>query len=661
VDEARFDQLTQFVAASRSRRDIVRVAIGSALGGLIGLCRRGDEVEAARRCRDEGHPCEGNQACCDGLVCTAGGEGRVRRCRRCPAGQVACGDRCSDGCTESDACGPGGPVSCGPCQRCDPAHGTCRPDEDLGGESCPGDDKCFARHVCRDGQCVGVDPVVCDPPDACHGPGTCLPATGSCSYPDLPDGTPCGDGNACLTGASCRGGVCQAGTTVDCSTDNPCLTARCDPVRGCVTTPKGAGTSCDDGDVCNGTRTCDGAGECRPGTPVTCAPCRRCNPVSGACEADLDQDGAVCPGDGNPCFGGFRCADGLCVGVDERQCAPLDDCHRTGACQPETGQCTNPNAPDGTICAAGPNRTGTCTAGQCRAECDAGHAECASQTEAGCLTDILTDPRNCGGCAESGGRVCAADERCVAGVCVPGGSADAVCLAAVDGCSFGASRCDDGSQGNCYCLTSTEDVPRCVSLRTLDCAATCATSAECPGTPRPDGEGTFGPDAFCARVDGCCDPGVAVCMDPCPSYCAVECACPQSCVGSSCLGPGLQVPGELTAASPTFQRCRGDGSSYAYVVDTYNHPGGALSINARGAASGGGTLDDTVLYLYSAFDPADPCAGLAATNDDNGCSLESRIAGTFPAGTYTVVLTTFQDGVAGSYTLEYNRCSPCHR
>ncbi len=84
-----------------------------------------------------------------------------------------------------------------------------------------------------------------------------------------------------------------------------------------------------------------------------------------------------------------------------------------------------------------------------------------------------------------------------------------------------------------------------------------------------------------------------------------------------------------------------------------------MTIGVRGASGGGGTIGDTYLYLYEDFDPDSPCNGIAAANDDNGCSLESRIVGTFPAGSYTVVVTTFRPNVEGSYTLEFDRCNPC--
>lgn len=108
-----------------------------------------------------------------------------------------------------------------------------------------------------------------------------------------------------------------------------------------------------------------------------------------------------------------------------------------------------------------------------------------------------------------------------------------------------------------------------------------------------------------------------------------------------------------------FARCGTFGTGHLYQTHSYAHAGGVLTIGTRGAASGGGTIGDTYLALYTDFDPDNPCDGLVATNDDNGCTLESRIAGSFPAGLYTVVVTTFRTNVEGTYTLEFNWCSPC--
>ena len=81
------------------------------------------------------------------------------------------------------------------------------------GTSCDDLNACTLSDTCQSGVCVGTNPVACAPSDACHNAGTCLTATGSCSYPAKPDGTVCDDANACTVNDACGSGVC-AGSPV---------------------------------------------------------------------------------------------------------------------------------------------------------------------------------------------------------------------------------------------------------------------------------------------------------------------------------------------------------------------------------------------------------------------------------------------------------------
>jgi hypothetical protein len=82
-------------------------------------------------------------------------------------------------------------------------------------------------------------------------------------------------------------------------------------------------------------------------------------------------------------------------------------------------------------------------------------------------------------------------------------------------------------------------------------------------------------------------------------------------------------------------------------------------LGLRGRATHGGSLFDPFLYLYSGFDPNNPCDNLAAMDDDDGCGRDSLISlPDLAAGTYTVVASSFYptsdpfDEPTGSYTLE---------
>jgi streptogramin lyase len=52
----------------------------------------------------------------------------------------------------------------------------------------------------------------------------------------------------------------------------------------------------------------------------------------------------------NACTQADACNAGMCVGGNPVVCMATDQCHVAGMCNPMTGTCTNPNAPDGTPC-----------------------------------------------------------------------------------------------------------------------------------------------------------------------------------------------------------------------------------------------------------------------------------------------------------------------
>jgi hypothetical protein len=83
VDDKRFDEFVKQVSAGReARRSFVKRAAGGALAGFVAL--RGGKAGAVPSCRTAGHPCEGNQECCPGLVCRVTGPGNAKRCAAPP-------------------------------------------------------------------------------------------------------------------------------------------------------------------------------------------------------------------------------------------------------------------------------------------------------------------------------------------------------------------------------------------------------------------------------------------------------------------------------------------------------------------------------------------------------------------------------------------------
>jgi hypothetical protein len=105
---------------------------------------------------------------------------------------------------------------------------------------------------------------------------------------------------------------------------------------------------------------------------------------------------------------GDTCGGGSCQGGAPVVCSALDQCHVAGVCNPGTGLCSDPNAPDGTTCDDGNAGTSgdNCQAGVCT-----GGAACTS----------TNDPKSsgyykklCGNGNNSGETLTDADAQCVA-------------------------------------------------------------------------------------------------------------------------------------------------------------------------------------------------------------------------------------------------------
>ena len=112
----------------------------------------------------------------------------------------------------------------------------------------------FGQPGCAGG-CDDANPCTAD---TCSG--------SSCAHTPFAAGTSCSDGDACNGDESCTSsGQCvRTGSSPD--DFNPCTLDECDASTGVVThTPLAAGSSCSDGDVCNGVESCDSTGRCQPG------------------------------------------------------------------------------------------------------------------------------------------------------------------------------------------------------------------------------------------------------------------------------------------------------------------------------------------------------------------------------------------------------------
>ena len=205
-------------------------------------------------------------------------------------------------------------------------------------------------------------------------------------------------------GDDCSGGSnCVISGTQQCNTD---LTA-----LSCQGTFHPAGSSCDDGDVCTDTDSCDSLGVC--------------SGSAYSCDDGLPETTDVCNGDGT-CS--FLPNTGFCVvgGVSYTEGA-LDPSNACKACLTATSQTAFSARPDGTTCNDSKNCTtadqclsGACsgTTKVCDDSSDCTDDSCSEAT--GCVFDSsATEGNTC-----DDGKACTENTACTSGVCGGGATKD---------------------------------------------------------------------------------------------------------------------------------------------------------------------------------------------------------------------------------------------
>lgn len=313
--------------------------------------------------------CAGNGACCSGCL----GAGNV-----CQTGTstASCGkgDYCSV-CDTANQCQTNA-CSAGTCTTPKVADNTpCTGGKCLGGNCCTG---CMSGTTCA----AGTDKAACGKAGGtcsnCDTGNECLIGScsnGACSTTAALPGTPCGGGTGkCANGACCKGcwdGVtCQLGTALGVCGKGGAACTSCSDTNDCSTDGCTAGVCTHDAiPGCSD-------GKCGGATPLDCndkKPCTTdtCDPITGC--VHTNAEGIDCD-DGNPCTQHDSCSAGACKSGPELDCAPSDECHDAGACEPASGKCTNPAKKDGTKCTGGTCQGGKCVAGGSGGEAGASEA-----------------------------------------------------------------------------------------------------------------------------------------------------------------------------------------------------------------------------------------------------------------------------------------------
>ncbi len=336
--------------------------------GATPICGKSSTASADDVCRGcTASDCSGAKPACETSGSFAG------QCVQCTSGNAtACSgttpvcNTATDSCVQCNTpndCSAGGQCQVAACNanKCGYSNAT-------NGTSCTGSNKCYGSYSCQNGTCTGASPVVCTASDQCHTAGTCDPTTGACSNPTASNGTACTGSNKCFGSYSCQSGACTGASPVVCTASDQCHTAgSCDPTTGACSNPAAPdGTTCTNSNKCFGSYSCQ-SGACAGASPVVCTASDQCHvagscdPTSGACSNPAAPDGTTCD-DHNACTAGDSCQSGSCSGGATVMCPPGDECNTPAACSTATGCGSVTPKPDGTPCS-----NGLCMAGVCAA------------------------------------------------------------------------------------------------------------------------------------------------------------------------------------------------------------------------------------------------------------------------------------------------------
>lgn len=150
-----------------------------------------------------------------------------------------------------------------------------------------------------------------------------------------PAGASCSDENICNGEESCDGaGQCRPGTPLICDDGNACTDDACDPQSGCVHTSNM--DPCDDDDTCTTDDVCTN-GACLGKPPPECDDGNPC--TDDSCDADLNcvNTASTRPcEDGDACTAGDVCSDETCIPGPPLDCSDGNGCTQD-SCDAQTG------------------------------------------------------------------------------------------------------------------------------------------------------------------------------------------------------------------------------------------------------------------------------------------------------------------------------------
>ncbi|RJO67477.1 MAG: hypothetical protein C4523_09070 [Myxococcales bacterium] len=295
----------------------------------------------------------------------------------------------------------------------------------------------------------------------------------------------------------------------------------------------------------------------------------------GDADGDCPFDGAPCS-DGDPCTENDVCDKGECKSGEPKDCSGLDTQCRVGVC--EAGECIKQEKDNGEPCDDDDKCTveDQCTDGVCGGEaktcddenpcsidaCDPADGECRHDFES-MENEACED-----------GDPCTAQERCLSGVCTPGGATD---------CSGFGDDCNEGVCGESGCEKrplqnglDCDDESLCTSNDACQdgvctgLAADCADTNPCTVDGCDPSTGECLHDEAAANGQGCDDLNLCtegdvcldgVCQSGGPKDCSflnTDCAV-GACAAGVCLPQSVQdgVPCDDLDACTEGDKCRG--------------------------------------------------------------------------------------------------------
>jgi len=266
----------------------------------------------------------GSGSCVNGVCCATSScptcqacnvTGNVGTCANAPSTTA------DSRCTASAPCGNTG--LCDGAGACAKAATTVS----CGAQTCSGSTLTGAAFCSGSGTCATATITSCNPyscgttscKTSCSTDADCVSASFRCTGPGGTCVAKKANGDTCAGANECGSGFCADGVCCNSACGGACSACNLASTAG-TCSPRPVNAPCADSTVCNGTETCDGAGTCRPGTPLSCPGAPQCSTVAACdpttgCQAPVPASENSACNDVNLYTSNDVCRAGTCSGA----------------------------------------------------------------------------------------------------------------------------------------------------------------------------------------------------------------------------------------------------------------------------------------------------------------------------------------------------------